>query len=112
MSSYHPEMSEAEDRDLIWKSDSSSVEIRFQGRLEYGKPALDEIVATGAAIHLEQMSHDQWWMGIEAGGRYFHLNLSVDDGRLSVHLSDQTDDHGEHYAEWEGDNREKPLPGV
>jgi hypothetical protein len=52
-------MSEAEGNDLIWKSDNSSVEIRFQGRLEDGRPALDEIVATGAAIHLEQMSHDQ-----------------------------------------------------
>jgi hypothetical protein len=112
VSSYHPEMSEAENSDLLWKSDSSSVEIRFQGRLEDGRPALDEIVATCAAIHLEQMSHDQWWMGIEAGGRYFHLNFSLDDGRLHVHLSDQTDDQGEHCAEWEGDSREKPLPGA
>ena len=92
-------MSEAEGNDLIWKTDSSSIDIRFQGRLEDGRPALDEIVATCAAIHLEQMSHDQWWMGIEAGGRHFHL-------------SDQTDDQGEHSAEWEGDNREKPLRGA
>jgi hypothetical protein len=105
-------MGEAEENDLIWKNDSSSVEIRFQGRLEDGGLALDEVVATGATVHLEQMSHDQWWMGIEAGGRYFHLNFSLDDGRLSVHLSDQTDDQGEQYAEWEGDNREKHLPGV
>jgi hypothetical protein len=112
VSSYHPGMGEAENSDLLWKTDSSSVEIRFQGRLEDGRPALDEVVATGAAIHLEQMDHDQWWMGIEAGGRYFHLNFSLDDGRLSVHLSDQTDDQGEHSAEWESDNREKPLPGA
>src|ERR1019366_10014398 len=112
LSSYHPRMSEAQENDLIWKTDSRSVEIRFQGRLEDGRPALDEVVATGAAVHLEQMNHDQWWMGIEAGGRYFHLNFSLNDGRLSVHLSDQTDDQGKHYAEWEGDNREKPIPGV
>jgi hypothetical protein len=105
-------MGEAEENDLIWKSDNSSVEIRFQGRLEDGRPALDEIVAACAAIHLEQMDHDRWWMGIEAGGRYFHLNFSLDDGRLHVHLSDQTDDQGEHYAEWEGDSRERPIPGV
>jgi hypothetical protein len=97
-------MGEAAGNDLIWKTDSSSVEIRFQGRLEDGRPALDEIVATGADVHLEQMDHDRWWMGIEAGGRYFHLNFSLDDGRLHVHLSDQ----GEENAEWEGDNREKP----
>jgi hypothetical protein len=94
-------MADSEQANLIWKSDSSSVEIRFQGRLEDGRPALDEIVATCAAIHLEQMSRDQWWMGIEAGGRCFQLNFSLDDGRLHVHLSDQTDDQGEHYAEWE-----------
>jgi hypothetical protein len=105
-------MGEAEENDLIWKTDSSSVEIRFQGRLEDGRPAFDEVVATGAGVHLEQMGHDQWWMGIEAGGRYFHLNFSLDDGRLHVHLSDQTDDQGDEDAEWEGDNREKHLPGV
>ena len=49
-------MGEAEENDLIWKTDSSSVEIRFQGRLEDGRPALDEIVATGAGVHLEQMA--------------------------------------------------------
>ena len=53
------------------------------------RPALDEIVVDGAKIHLEQMSHDQWWMGIEAGGKYFHLNFGLIDGRLTVHLSDQ-----------------------
>ena len=52
------------------------------------------------------MSHDQWWMGIEAGGKYFHLNLGLnDDGQFYVNLSDQ----GDEDAEWEGDNREKPL---
>src|SRR5664279_5803047 len=98
-------MSEAEDRDLIWKTDSSSVEIRFQGRLEDGRPALDEIVATCAAIHLEQMDHDQWWMGIEAGGKAFHLWFTLEDGRLCVRLSDQ----GDENAQWRGDNRPKPL---
>ena len=105
-------MREAQENDLIWKTVSSSVEIRFQGRLEDGGSALDELVAAGADVHLEQMDHDQCRMGIEAGGRHFHLNFSLDDGRLSVHLSDQTDDQGEHSAEWEGDNRERPLPGA
>jgi hypothetical protein len=42
-------MSEAEKNDLVWKSDDgSTVEIRFQGRLGDGRPALDEVVATGA----------------------------------------------------------------
>jgi hypothetical protein len=93
---------------MLWEKDGSSFEIRTQGEVPDGRPALDEIVAEKANIHLEQMSHDQWWMGIEAGGKYFHLNFDVKDGRLCVHLSDQ----GDEYAEWEGDNREKPLTGA
>lgn len=77
-----------------------------KANLPDGRPALDEIVANGAFIHLEQMSHDHWWMGIEAGGKYLHLNFGVREGRLYVHLSDQ----GEDDAEWEGDNREQPPP--
>jgi hypothetical protein len=99
-------MAEIEQPDLTWKNDSGSVEIRFQGRLADGRPAFDEIVATGASIHLEQMVHDHWWLGLEAGGKYFHLNLGVRDGRLWVRLSDQ----GEESAEWEWDSREKRIP--
>jgi hypothetical protein len=87
---------------MTWKVDGSAVEIRTQGELADGRPALDEIVADGASIHLEQMAHNHWWMGIEAGGQYFHLNISTREGLLSVHLSDQ----GEEDAEWEGDTRE------
>jgi len=93
---------------MTWTKDESSFEIRTQGELEDGRPALDEIVATGANVHLEQMSHDSWWMGIDAGGKYFHLTFSMHDGRLGVHLSDQGEDED---GEWEGDNRERPLIG-
>lgn len=82
-------------------------EIRTQGELADGRPALGEIVAHGASVHLEQTSHDQWFMGIEAGGKYFHLNFAMSGGKLHVHLSDQ----GGEYAEWQGDNRERPFPG-
>ena len=91
---------------MIWKNNGSSVEIRTQGQLADGRPALDEIVADGAKLHLEQMSHDHWWMGFEAGGKYFHLNFTTRDGLLCVDLSDQ----GDEDAEWEGDNRERPFP--
>jgi hypothetical protein len=57
---------------MIWEKDGSSFEIRTQGELADGRPALDEVVAQRATIHLEQMSHDLWWMGLEAGGRYFY----------------------------------------
>jgi hypothetical protein len=56
-------------------------EIRTQGELADGRPALDEIVADG--------------------------DFAMSGGRLHVHLSDQ----GDEYAEWEGDNRKRPFPG-
>jgi hypothetical protein len=93
---------------MEWEKDGSTMEIRTQGELEDGRPALDEIVAKGATIHLEQMDHDRWWMGIEAGGKCFHLNFGLEHGLLAVRLSDESDDE---YIEWEGDNRKRPLPG-
>ncbi len=59
-------MAAGEQNDLIWKTDRSSIEIRLQGQLEDGRPALDEVVANGANVHLEQMDHDQWWMAIHS----------------------------------------------
>ena len=38
---------------MIWKNDASSIEIRTQGNLADGRPALDEIVADGAQQRLE-----------------------------------------------------------
>jgi len=96
------------DGNMIWEKDGSTLEIRTQGQLPDGEPALDEIVARGASVHLEQMAHDHWWMGLEAGGKHFHLNFGVQDGRLWVRLSDQENDS----TEWAGDSRERPIPGV
>jgi hypothetical protein len=56
----------------------------MQSHLPDGRPALDEIVASGASVHLKQMAHDHWWMSIDAGGKYFHLNFGIQDGRLWV----------------------------
>lgn len=36
---------------------------------------LDEIVARGADVHLEQMDSNYWWLGIEVEGRYFHVRF-------------------------------------
>jgi len=85
---------------MIWEKDGTSFEIRTPSQLPDGRPALDEIVAEGAFVHLEQMCHDHWWMGIRAGGKHFHLNFGVKDGRLWVHLSDKSEDG----ADWEGDS--------
>ena len=47
------------DGPMLWNKNGSSLEIRIQGELADGRPALDEIVADGASVHLEQMSHDR-----------------------------------------------------
>ena len=66
---------------MNWEKDGSSLEIRTQGQLPDGRPALDPIsFLSGASVHLEQMAHDHWWMGLEAGGKYFHPNFGVQDG--------------------------------
>ena len=108
LKSYDSVMGDAEQTEIKFEKDNSTLEIRTQGTLPDGRPALDEIVAAGADVHLEQMDHDQWWMGIEAGGKLFHLWCTSEDGRLCVRLSDQ----GEEDAVWEGDNRERTVPGV
>ena len=52
LSSYYPRMGDAEQNGLVWKNDRGSVEIRFLGQLGDGRPALDEVVANGAGVHL------------------------------------------------------------
>lgn len=37
--------------------------------------SLDEIVADGAEVHLEQMSATHWWLGIDDGTRFRHIGL-------------------------------------
>src|ERR1700681_1676377 len=100
-------MSDAERPETKWEKDNSKFEIRTQGQLEDGRPALDEVVATGADVHLEQMDHDSWWLSIQAGRKHFHLWFALEEGRLCVRLTDQDDENGQ----WEGDNRERPSPG-
>jgi len=36
---------------------------------------LDEIIAHNANIHLEQMDHNHWWMGIEVDGKRWMVNF-------------------------------------
>lgn len=43
-------------------------------RLTGGK--LDEIVATGASVHLEQMRANQWFLIVTAGGKSMRVWLS------------------------------------
>ena len=54
---------------MVWENDARSLEIRTKGARPDGRPASDVTVALGAYVHLEQMDHDVWWMGIEASGK-------------------------------------------
>jgi hypothetical protein len=101
-------MGDTEHSEIKWEKDNSTLEIRTRGHLEDGRPALDEIVAVGAGVHLEQMNHDSWWMGLGAGGRNLNLWFTLEDGRLCVRLTGQD----EEDTEWEGDSRKRPLPGA
>lgn len=53
-------MDETDQTEIKWEKDNTTFEIRTQGTLPDGRPALDEIVATGVDVHLEQMSHESW----------------------------------------------------
>ncbi len=58
----------------------SPIEIR-----NHANGRLDEIVARGANIHLEQMDSNYWWMGLEIADRYFHIRFSSAKGiRVTV----------------------------
>jgi hypothetical protein len=58
----------------------SPIEIR-----NHANGRLDEIVARGANIHLEQMDSNYWWMGLQIAGHYFHVRFSSAKGiRVTV----------------------------
>lgn len=56
------------------KAASEAPEIRY-AELVDGTTELDEVVARNAYVHLEAMSDNAWWLGIEAGGQMVHVNL-------------------------------------
>jgi hypothetical protein len=92
---------------MSWKEDASSIEIRTQGELPDGRPALDEIVASGASVTASRWTTTPGGWASRPAASIFHLNFTLRDGQLHVHLSDQAEDG----AEWEGDSRPRPLPG-
>jgi hypothetical protein len=69
---------------MLREEGDSLIEIRNEVGLSGG---LDELVATRADIHLEQMQLDHWWMRIDAGGKSIKLDFRIKDGLLTVDLS-------------------------
>jgi hypothetical protein len=91
--------------DIVWKTDSSSVEIRTKGARADGAPALDEILATGALFHLRRRYHGGWRLEFEAGGRGFEMDFSTSNGALSAFLCDLLSNEF-----WHGETRDMSLP--
>lgn len=44
--------------------------------------SLDEIVASGVTVHLEQMSEKSWWLGIDKGGYRQVVWFGIEKGKL------------------------------
>jgi hypothetical protein len=51
---------------------------------------LDEIVCDDAFVHLEQMSDNHWWLGIEKDGRLIHVNFNSSEP-IQADAEDQND---------------------
>jgi hypothetical protein len=83
---YPRKMADAEHEHLLWKDRGGSLEIRFRGELEDGRPALYELLATGSNIRLEQVNQENWTISVKAAGKEFLLVFSVNGGRLWVRL--------------------------
>lgn len=47
-----------------------------------GRPAMDEIVATGANIHIERMDDNIVWGSIDAGGKRIVMTFRAKGGKL------------------------------
>jgi hypothetical protein len=50
--------------------------------------SLDEIVAHGVTIHLEQMDTTNWWMSIEKDGRLLHVNFTTRRATITARVED------------------------
>lgn len=51
---------------------------------------LDEIVASNALFHLEQMDSNAWWLSVEAGGKRVDVWLRAGKGRIGVYYEETT----------------------
>lgn len=57
---------------------------------------MDEFIATDVrCMHLEQMGHAQWWIGVELNnGEFWHVNIGAKNHRVHGYAHAELD----HYA--------------
>lgn len=70
------------------KKDDGGIIIRY-AELDNGKSELDEIVASNASIHLEQMDDNHWWMSIRTGSEEIHVNLCTKRAPITGYVEEQ-----------------------
>ena len=50
---------------------------------------VDEVVASGVGVHIEQMDHDIWFMSIDGKqGRRMHLTFSIKGKKIHLSVED------------------------
>lgn len=55
---------------------------------------LDEVVASGAYVHLERMSDREWCLIVEAGGKRSHVFLGATRAHVRATVIEAPDDAG------------------
>ena len=75
---YHRKMADAEHEHLIWKDRGSSLEIRFRGELDDGRPALSELLGTGSNVRLKQVNHENWTISVMTAGKKFLTGVQLE----------------------------------
>ena len=67
-----------------------------------GRKVIDEIVIHDCTVHIEQMSDDSWWIGVDlADGTYWAGNFWTDP-RASMSFTEQESD-----VAWDKDEEHK-----
>jgi hypothetical protein len=85
----------SDDRDEYSTALKQAAGALFAGKPNPGPPgvvirhnpdkSIDEIIATGCTVSIEQMSDAEWWMGIKApDGAYWHFWIGSKNGRSHV----------------------------
>lgn len=63
---------------------------------------LDEFVLSNCTVHLEAMSDNEWWIGIDKGDRHWAINLGAKNPRAGAYAFVEEDTPTATRIETEG----------